>query len=142
MRISDWSSDVCSSDLPYLLPPDPLDHLIAYQAFSDAGVPVFAITIAGATHFDFSLLPTFPATSWCPQLVDGACSGGWGLPLIEHYTLAWFDRWLKQPGESGYDDADARLLDDDGPQGRLKMSWHFQSARDLDRKSTRLNSSH
>src|SRR3546814_13366567 len=81
MRISDWSSDVCSSDLPYLLPPDPLDHLIAYQAFSDAGVPVFAITIAGATHFDFSLLPTFPATSWCPQLVDGACSGRWGLPL-------------------------------------------------------------
>src|SRR3546814_17424950 len=113
MRISHWSSDVCSSDLPvkvvvawdalsvgdagapisegylavprvpalslmseyvspagssaaniattaapYLLPPDPLDHLIAYQAFSDAGVPVFAITIAGATHFDFSLLPT------------------------------------------------------------------------------------
>src|SRR3546814_7450423 len=35
------------------------------------------------------------------------------------------------PGESGYDDADARLLDDDGPQGRLKMSWHFHSARDF-----------
>src|SRR3546814_4593278 len=89
------AANIATTAAPYLLPPDPLDHLIAYQAFSDAGVPVFAITIAGATHFDFSLLPTFPATSWCPQLVDGACSGGWGLPLIEHYTLAWFDRWLR-----------------------------------------------
>ncbi|NGY04801.1 hypothetical protein [Solimonas terrae] len=124
------ATSIATTAAPYLTPPDPDDHLLAYQAFADAGVPVFAITIAGATHFDFSLLPTFPASSWCPQLVNGACSGGWGLPLIEHYTLAWFDRWLKKPGEAGYADADARLLDDDGPQGRLKMSWHFHSARD------------
>src|SRR3546814_18727785 len=70
------AANIATTAAPYLLPPDPLDHLIAYQAFSDAGVPVFAITIAGATPFYFRLLPTFPATSWCPQLVDGVCSGG------------------------------------------------------------------
>ena len=136
--MSEYASPAGSSPLglattlvPYLLPPDPDDHLIAYQRFVDAGVPVFAVTIAGATHFDFSLLPTFPATSWCPDTSTGRCEGGWGRPLIEHYTLAWFDRWLKQPGETGYADADARLLDDDGPQGRVKMSWHFRSARDF-----------
>lgn len=124
------SSNLATTAVPYLTPPDPDDHLLAYQRFADAGVPVYAITIAGSTHFDFSQIPTFPASSWCPDTREGHCVGGWGIGLIEHYTLAWFDRWLKKPGEIGYDDADARLLDDDGPQGRLKMSWHFHSARD------------
>jgi hypothetical protein len=30
---------------------------------------------------------------------------------------------------SAFADAGARLLDDDGPQGRNKMSYHFHSAR-------------
>ena len=46
--------------------------------------------------------------------MDNECVGNWGLGVFEHYTVAWFDRWLKRPGESGYADADARLLDDDG----------------------------
>jgi hypothetical protein len=57
--------------------------------------------------------------------------------VSEYYTLAWFDRWLKNPGEIGYADADARLLDDNGPQGRNKMSFHFHSARSYpDRSGT------
>jgi hypothetical protein len=72
----------------------------------------YQLSIQGSTHFEWSLIPTFPATSWCPQVVEGRCAGGWGRPLAEHYSLAWFDRWLKRPGEQGYDDADARLLAD------------------------------
>ncbi len=45
-------------------------------------------------------------------MIDGRCSGGWGRPLAEHYSVAWLDRWLKKPGEAGFDTADARLLAD------------------------------
>jgi hypothetical protein len=63
---------------------------------------------------------------------DGsACEGGWAHPSIIYYAVAWFDRWLKKPGEAGYTDADARLLNDAGPQGAVKMSFHFRSARDF-----------
>ncbi len=47
--------------------------------------------------------------------------------MITHYTLAWFDRFLKKPGEQGYNDADLRLLDDS--QWAERMSFHFASAR-------------
>lgn len=57
--------------------------------------------------------------------------------MAEYYTLAWFDRWLKQPGEPGYATADARLLDDGGPQGAVKMSYRFHSARDFPDRSGR-----
>lgn len=93
-------------------PPEPDGDKAAYAAWHDAGVPVYQLTIQGSTHFEWSLIPTFPATSWCPEVIDGQCAGGWGRPLAEHYSLAWFDRWLKRPGEKGYDDADARLLAD------------------------------
>lgn len=93
-------------------PPDIEGHKGAYVAWRDAGLPVYQLTIQGSTHFEWSLIPTFPASSWCPAIVDGHCQGGWGNPLAEHYSLAWFDRWLKQPGEQGYDTADARLLAD------------------------------
>jgi hypothetical protein len=43
--------------------------------------------------------------------------------------------WLKKPGEAGYTDADARLLNDGGPQGAVKMSFHFRSARDFPDRS-------
>jgi hypothetical protein len=120
---------------PYLSPPDAEGHKTAYNAFVAAGVPVMAITIAGATHFDFSQLPLFPATSWCPDTGSGACTGGWGIGLIEQYSLAWMDRWLKVAGEPGYADADTRLLNDDGSDGRVKMSWHFKSARNYPARS-------
>ena len=93
-------------------PPDIEGHKGGYRAWRDAGLPVYQLTIQGSTHFEWSLIPTFPASSWCPEVVDGQCAGGWGRPLAEHYSLAWFDRWLKKPGEQGFDTADARLLAD------------------------------
>jgi hypothetical protein len=42
---------------------------------------------------------------------------------------------LKKPDEAGYTDADARLLNDGGPQGAVKMSFHFRSARDFPDRS-------
>ncbi|MGH8539093.1 MAG: hypothetical protein ACRETW_01130, partial [Stenotrophobium sp.] len=114
---------------PFLQPPDPEGHKGAFDAWKKAGVPVFAFTIQGSTHFEWSLIPTLPTTSWCPQIVNGECSGGWGNAMAQYYTLAWFDRWLKKPGEAGYTDADARLLDDAGPQGAAKMSFYARSAR-------------
>lgn len=115
--------------VPFVQPPDPLKTTTNYRVWRDAGQPVVELTIQGSTHYEFSLLPTFPATSWCPDTSAGACRGGWGNALAQHYTLAWFDRWLKRPGEAGYEDADARLLDDDGEQGRHKFSFRYRSAR-------------
>lgn len=119
---------------PFTSPPDPEAHKAAYKAFVQAGVPAYSLTIAGSTHFDFSQLATFPATSWCPRVEQGRCTGGWASGVIESYTVAWFDRWLKQPGDVGFADADARLTNDKGAQGRTKLSWHFRSARDFPRR--------
>lgn len=114
---------------PYLMPPDPEGHKLPFDAWVAAGLPTMSLTFAGTTHFDYSLIPTFPSTSWCPDTSSGACVGGWGNPAIRHYTLAWFDRFLKQPGEAGYASADSRLLDDGGAQGMTKLSFRFRSAR-------------
>lgn len=108
-------------------PPEVEGHKGAYTAWRDAGVPVYQLTIQGSTHFEWSLIPTFPASSWCPEVVDEQCVGGWGRPLAEHYSLAWFDRWLKQPGESGFDTADARLLAD--ADWVERYSFYSRSAR-------------
>lgn len=109
--------------------PDPEGHKASYIGYRDAGVPAFQFTIQGSTHFEWSLIPGFPTTSWCPDMSSGSCLGGWGAPMAEYYTLAWLDRWLKKPGERGYADADARLLDDAGEHGLAKMSFYSRSAR-------------
>jgi hypothetical protein len=113
--------------IAFTAPPDPEDHKAAYAAWRDAGVPVYQLTIQGSTHFEWSTIPSFPATSWCADTGAGRCAGGWGRPLAEHYTVAWFDRWLKRPGEPGHDDADARLLADADWVGRY--SFYSRSAR-------------
>ena len=109
--------------------PDPEGHKAAYIGYRDAGVPVFQFTIQGSTHYEWSLIPKFPTTSWCPDMSSGSCLGGWGAPMAEYYTLAWLDRWLKLPSEAGYADADARLLDDAGEHGCQKLSFYSRSAR-------------
>ena len=113
----------------FATPPPAELHKAAFDQWVAAGTPVYEFTIRGSSHYDFSPITGFPATSWCPDAAATECSDGWGNPMSEYYTLAWFDRWLKLSGEAGYADADARLLDDNGPQGRNKMSWHFHSAR-------------
>lgn len=116
---------------PFLAPPSPERHLAAFRLWQSAGVPVTSLVIRGGTHLETSPLPPAHATSWCREVVGDRCVGSWGLGLAEHYTLAWFDRWLKRPGEPGHADADARLLDDAGEHGRRKLSFHFLSARDF-----------
>ncbi len=123
------SSEYGLAPTPFLVPPDPEMHKVGFDAWETAGVPTYELTIQGSTHYEWSLVPTFPASSWCPDTSSGACAGGWGQPMAQYYTLAWLDRWLKNPGETGYDDADTRLLDDGGPQGAAKMSFYFRSAR-------------
>jgi hypothetical protein len=125
------SSEYGLVPVPFALPPDRQRSTGGFHAWQAAGVPVFQLTVRGSTHFEWSRVPLIPATSWCPRIENGACAGGWAPPMIDHYTLAWFDRWLKRSGETGYADADARLLDDAGSEGANKMSFHFDSARDF-----------
>jgi hypothetical protein len=121
------SSEYGLAPVAFANPPDPESDKNAYRAYRDAGIPVYQLTIQGSTHYEWSLIPSFPTTSWCPDMSSGSCTGGWGRPMAEHYTLAWLDRWLKLPGESGYDDADARLLADDDWCERY--SFYLRSAR-------------
>ncbi|WP_293371032.1 hypothetical protein [Nevskia sp.] len=123
----DQSSEYGIFGLTFARPPEPDGHLVAFNAWRAAGLPVTTLTIRGSTHFEWSLIPTFPATSWCPRTAGGACSGGWGRPMAEHYSLAWLDRWLKLPGEAGFDSADSRLLAD--ADWRERTSFYFRSAR-------------
>lgn len=121
---------------PFVAPPDAEFHKGAYLAWQAAGVPMYEFTVQGSTHSEWSQVPpVLPGSSFCPDPDSGACRDGHGLPQIEHYTLAWFDRWLKNPGEPGYATADARLLDDGGEQGANKMSFRFHSARDYPDRS-------
>ena len=108
-------------------PPNIEGHKGGYVGWRDAKLPVFQLTIQGSTHFEWSLIPTFPTTSWCPEIAGGQCVGGWGRPLAEHYSVAWLDRWLKKPGEKGHADADARLLADADWVDRY--SFYSKSAR-------------
>lgn len=118
------AGDYFLTPTPYDTPPDPDDKRTGFLAWQAAGVPSMQVNIEGGTHYEWSLLPGFPATSW-----EAGGDGGWGNPLARHYTLAWFDRWLKQAGETGHDTADARLLADSDWQER--MSFYFRSSRDF-----------
>lgn len=121
-----FSSEYGIVPAPFLVPPDPDAHRQSLDYWQSAGRPVYSLVIAGSTHQEWSQIPLAHATSWCAGVVDNACVGSWGLGLSEHYSVAWFDRWLKRPGEPGYADADARLLDDSWVE---RLSWHFRSAR-------------
>lgn len=114
---------------PNTEPPNPEAHKNGFRGWVEAGEPVIQLSIRGSTHFEWANIPTFPASSWCPDAASGKCEGGWGLPLAQHYSLAWMDRWLKRPGEPGFDTADTRLLADD--DWRERLSFYYASARDF-----------
>jgi hypothetical protein len=124
--------------VPYLSPPAPEAKRLGYNDWQAAGIPAYQLVIRGGTHWDFANNPFLPATSWRPpnKQESGAEEPfGFGNALADYYTLAWFDRWLKQPGEQGYDTADERLLADETFVDRL--SFYYQSARDFpDRQGT------
>lgn len=121
--------------VPFLMPPDAEIRKRGYDKWKAANIPVYEFTIRGSTHLEWSQVPPLPGSSFCPHPETGECEGGHGLMMAEHYTAAWFDRWLKEPGEPGYESADARLLDDGGEQGAVKMSYRFHSARDFNDRS-------
>ncbi|MCH8543173.1 MAG: hypothetical protein LAT61_06365 [Alcanivorax sp.] len=127
MMIQD--SEYGLTPVPFAQPPEPRSQLGPFEAWQRAGVPSMSFTIQGSSHYEWSLLPSFPTSSWCPQVVDGRCQGGWGLPMAQHYSLAWLDRYLKLPGEVGFDTADQRLLADEDWQARL--SFYFEADRDF-----------
>jgi hypothetical protein len=133
------SSEYGLTPAPFDSPPDPESDKGAYQKYKDAGIPVYQFTIQGSTHYEWSLLPTFPTTSWCPDMSTGSCLGGWGHPMAEHYSLAWMDRWLKNPGEPGYDDADARLLAD--ADWCERYSFYLRSARTFPDRNAQVHTS-
>src|SRR3546814_12153755 len=103
MRISDWSSDVCSSDLPehkrYLL----LKSRIHYRAgFAPLAKATFTLDGEGATTSDNSILtyeklrrPIYPLdriNDWnaCPGCAPDAAkmlTDRWGPPEIGRATL-------------------------------------------------------
>ncbi len=133
------SSEYGLTPHPFDSPPDPESHKDAYRAYRDAGIPVYQFTIQGSTHYEWSLIPTFPTTSWCPDMSTGSCMGGWGNPMAEHYSLAWMDRWLKKAGETGYADADARLLAD--ADWCPRYSFYLRSARAFPNRAGTLETS-
>lgn len=122
-----FTSEYGFTPIPFILDPDRSGFLQGFSEWREASVPVYQIAIAGSTHLDYSLGPELPATSWCAEVIDNRCVGGWARPAITHYTVAWFDRWLKRAGEAGFDNADARLLDDQ--QWAPRFSRHYSSAR-------------
>ena len=122
-------SDYGITPVPFFEPPNPRGQLQPFDAWKAAGADSFSFTIRGSSHFEWSLLPTFPTTSWCPEIMDGRCQGGWGLPMAEHYSLAWLDRYLKLAGEPGFEDADDRLLDDE--TWRERFSFYYDADREF-----------
>jgi hypothetical protein len=100
------SADYFLTPTPYTSPPPPDDKRRGFLTWQAAGIPSYQLVVEGGSHYEWSLLPTFPTTAWEP-----GGDGGWGNPLARHFTVAWLDRWLKLPGEPGFADADARLLD-------------------------------
>lgn len=110
------SADYGLTPTPFTSPPNPDGKNAGFNRWKAAGLPTYQVNVRGGSHYEWSLLPGFPTSSW-----------DWGNPLAEHYTLAWLDRWLKAPDEMGYDTADTRLLDDAAWTDR--MSFYYSSAR-------------
>lgn len=135
------SGDYFLTPSPYTEPPTENKNA-GFDLWRDSGVDSFQVNIQGATHYDWSLLHQFPASSWEGGKViaaDGSDNGtGWAQPIAQYYTLAWFDRYLKEPGEPGYDDADARLLNDSIFAERF--SWYFPSKRAFKDRSGTMHS--
>ena len=110
--------------------PDPQAKSAGYNRWVEEQVPAMQINLRAATHYEWSLLPNFPSSNWRPGLIvapDGSniIAEDFGNAVAQYYTLAWFDRWLKLPTETGYLDADERLTGDQLLRDRF--SFYFDS---------------
>lgn len=112
------SADYFLAPAPKATPPDPGTKLRGFEAWREAGVPTYELVVRGGTHYEWSRIQTFPATSWT-----------FGNALADHYSLAWLGRWLERPDETGYHTADERLLADRDWADHL--SFYYRSARDF-----------
>lgn len=116
---ADYRSDASSwVPQPKTEPPDPEARKVAYDNWRSSGYPIFQFTIRGTTHFEWSRVPTFPASSW----------DSWGNEMGDYFTVAWFDYWLKEPGEPGHDDAEYRLLSIHDDPWDDRLSFYYESA--------------
>lgn len=122
------AGDYFLTPTPHARPPDPDGKVGGFTTWREAGVSTYQLVVRSGTHYEWSLLPTFPATSW-----------EFGNALAEHYTVAWFDRWLKEPHEDGFHDADDRLLADD--EWADHLSFHYRSKRAFDCRNQRRHES-
>ncbi|BET26260.1 hypothetical protein EV673_0642 [Limnobacter thiooxidans] len=126
----DLPSDYGVFSAPYLLGKNPERYLTANRFWRDNGQPAMVVVPHASTHTQYSQGLLLPSSSWCASNSEEVCDSGWVIRMAEHYTVAWFDRWLKQQGEKGFDTADQRLLDNGNPlTGAANMSWHYRSAR-------------
>src|SRR5207237_2715764 len=101
------SSEYGLTPMPFQSPPDPESDKDAYRAWRDAGIPVFQFTIQGSTHYEWSLLPTFPTTSRCPDMSTGSCLGGCRPPTPEPYPPSRLGPRLALPAQPGHAAANA-----------------------------------
>lgn len=127
----DMPSDYGAIPLPHLRP-DKDNYLQSFHYWQSFDQPVMTVIPYASTHTQYSPVPFISGASWCAAGEEQVCDSGWATQMATHYTVAWFDRWLKQAAEQGYENADIRLLDDGNDlTGAVNMSWHYRSARDF-----------
>src|SRR3546814_4122640 len=137
MRISDWSSDVCSSDLQIggamanlkQITRNDVDGVL--EEFRQEADQFMAVTL-GSDEYIRSVLTKALGTDRAAGLIEDILEGGEGGNGID--ALNWLDA-----------NSVAELIADEHPQIIATILVHLERDRSsavLDRKSTRLNSSH
>src|SRR3546814_3144605 len=134
MRISDWSSDVCSSDLPDLFRPHIADVVIAIEEFADE-----AILASLDIDHPYELTGLYEGRPLTERSIDASGTLPdrvtlYRIPILVEWIeggerLDWLVRRRPAPTGSACPDRAARL-------NSTATRWS------IDRKSTRLNSSH
>jgi hypothetical protein len=74
--------------------PDPESKKGAFNRWRAAGIDTMQVATRAATHLEWSFVPGLPLAA-----------SSWGNAIVAHYTLAWFDKYLRNDPT-----ADARLL--------------------------------
>src|SRR3546814_8522993 len=130
MRISDWSSDVCSSDLSTSTKPD-----------RGVGQPMERIRLIEDSPTDTAVLTQLLERNGHEVLASGSAEDGIEVCKRELPDLVLMDVVL--PGMNGFQAT--RALSRDGATGNIPVlivSTKGMETDKADRKSTRLNSSH
>ncbi len=126
------AADYYLTPTPFNEPPDPDAKRGGFLLWRQMGISSMQLNLRGGTHYEWSQIPTFPTSDWAPGGGSSPREPGWGSPLAQHYTLAWFDYWLKNAEEPGAGDALKRLEADADWSERL--SFYFTSSRHITAK--------